>query len=480
MKLQHLFFAAAVLAVAHTAQAQVKVGDNPGVINGGSALEVESTNKGLLMPRISLTTTTTWGLAGTAVAGMSVYNSNSGITSSNTSYPASGVGEYYWDGTGWVSKKSGAASSAVAADNGLTVGYNSAGNIGLGGTLAKNTDVATAGFNQSFSGTGNFGIGTNAPGSKLTVVNDNGSDAKDDIVVQTYSSATTPVVILQSSGGTVAAPANIANGRSLGGFNFNGRINGSQAFLSNVQSFYQGDGTTALSDLRLTTSSTERMRIDQTGNVGIGITAPAYQLDIDGGSGTAMRIQNGGDLRFTVDNDNTKGVDLYTPSGSNASFRFAGFGTGAASATINLTTGAVTGSSDSRLKENIHTIKDVTSRLMKLRPVTYNYKTDKATVAPGLIAQEVDKVFPDVVIRPKTEKEYYSLYYQYFTPYLIKGFQEQQVQIETLKAENAKLTAQVAELAELKLAVADIRRELVKVAVRKVNVTPKGSKVAKR
>ncbi|PRY20114.1 hypothetical protein CLV58_1611, partial [Spirosoma oryzae] len=32
------------------AQAQVKVGANPGTINGGSALEIEATNKGLLMP----------------------------------------------------------------------------------------------------------------------------------------------------------------------------------------------------------------------------------------------------------------------------------------------------------------------------------------------------------------------------------------------------------------------------------------------
>lgn len=84
--------------------AQVKVGDNPTVINAGSALEIESTNKGLLMPRVSLTNTTTWGLAGTAAAGMHVYNTNVAITSTNTTYPTltAKIGEYYWDGTGWV------------------------------------------------------------------------------------------------------------------------------------------------------------------------------------------------------------------------------------------------------------------------------------------------------------------------------------------------------------------------------------------
>jgi hypothetical protein len=84
--------------------AQVKVGDNPTTINAGSVMELESTNKGLLMPRISLTNTTTWGLLGTAAAGMHVYNTNMGIISSNTIYPTliAKTGEYYWDGTGWV------------------------------------------------------------------------------------------------------------------------------------------------------------------------------------------------------------------------------------------------------------------------------------------------------------------------------------------------------------------------------------------
>lgn len=99
----HCIAAALVLSAA-LAQAQVKVGDNPTTINPGSVLELESTNKGLLMPRISLTNTTTWGLLGTAAAGMHVYNTNTAITSTNTSYPTltAKVGEYYWDGTGWV------------------------------------------------------------------------------------------------------------------------------------------------------------------------------------------------------------------------------------------------------------------------------------------------------------------------------------------------------------------------------------------
>ncbi|MCF0054856.1 hypothetical protein [Dyadobacter sp. CY356] len=97
-------FAGALLFGSSSVFAQVKIGNNPTVINAGSALEIESATKALLMPRISLTNTTTWGLDGTSAAGMHVFNTNMSITSSNTTYPTlvSKIGEYYWDGTGWV------------------------------------------------------------------------------------------------------------------------------------------------------------------------------------------------------------------------------------------------------------------------------------------------------------------------------------------------------------------------------------------
>lgn len=83
----------------------------------GSLVELESSSKGLRMPQIVLTSTTSWsplqGL-GTTVSsrGMSVYNTNAAITSSNINYPANGVGEYYWDGTGWVNKANNGAQNA--------------------------------------------------------------------------------------------------------------------------------------------------------------------------------------------------------------------------------------------------------------------------------------------------------------------------------------------------------------------------------
>lgn len=61
-----------LFAFAQMTKAQVKIGQNPTEINKGSILELESANKGLLLPRVSLTGTTNWSLASSSVpvAGM--------------------------------------------------------------------------------------------------------------------------------------------------------------------------------------------------------------------------------------------------------------------------------------------------------------------------------------------------------------------------------------------------------------------------
>ncbi|WP_222165169.1 beta strand repeat-containing protein [Edaphocola aurantiacus] len=66
------------------ADAQVKFGNNPVTINGGSLLELESTNKGFLPTRITLTDRLVWGLAGTPVTGMIVYSNAPGANGLDT------------------------------------------------------------------------------------------------------------------------------------------------------------------------------------------------------------------------------------------------------------------------------------------------------------------------------------------------------------------------------------------------------------
>ncbi|HUQ66400.1 MAG TPA: hypothetical protein VM101_09605 [Flavitalea sp.] len=71
---------------------QVKIGDNPATINSNSLLELESTNKGFLPPRISLNDKSSIApLTGTVTAGMLVYSTSGTLPD----------GYYYWNGTAW-------------------------------------------------------------------------------------------------------------------------------------------------------------------------------------------------------------------------------------------------------------------------------------------------------------------------------------------------------------------------------------------
>lgn len=72
---------------------QVKIGDNSGTINSNSLLELESSTKGFLAPRVTLTNLTSAApLTAPVPTGMMVYNTGGSLTN----------GFYYWNGTGWI------------------------------------------------------------------------------------------------------------------------------------------------------------------------------------------------------------------------------------------------------------------------------------------------------------------------------------------------------------------------------------------
>ena len=81
-----------LLCYAATTVSQVKIGDNPSTINSNSVLELESTNKGFLPPRVALNDKSSVApLTGTVTAGMLVYSTGGTLADSY----------YYWNGTAW-------------------------------------------------------------------------------------------------------------------------------------------------------------------------------------------------------------------------------------------------------------------------------------------------------------------------------------------------------------------------------------------
>lgn len=60
-------------------------------------------------------------------------------------------------------------------------------------------------------------------------------------------------------------------------------------------------------------------------------------------------------------------------------------------------TGTGTNGSDIRLKQNVETLSGSLDKILSVRPVSYQYKLEPEVTHMGVIAQEIQEVFPDVV-----------------------------------------------------------------------------------
>jgi trimeric autotransporter adhesin len=81
-----------------------------------------------------------------------------------------------------------------------------------------------------------------------------------------------------------------------------------------------------------------------------------------------------------------------------------------------------------RFKEQVRDMRDSTNALMKLRPVSFLYKPEysngERTLQYGLIAEEVAKVYPEMVAYDKVGQPY-TVRYQYLAPMLLNEMQKQ-------------------------------------------------------
>jgi hypothetical protein len=85
--------------------------------------------------------------------------------------------------------------------------------------------------------------------------------------------------------------------------------------------------------------------------------------------------------------------------------------------------------SDENLKTNIETIDNALEKLSSIRGVSFEWKEDN-TPSMGVIAQELEKVFPDLVI----SKEYKSVNYDGIIGVLIEAVKELQKKIDRFES----------------------------------------------
>jgi hypothetical protein len=100
--------------------------------------------------------------------------------------------------------------------------------------------------------------------------------------------------------------------------------------------------------------------------------------------------------------------------------------------------------SDIRLKEDIVTIPDALERLQSIRGVNFRWKKGKGDNAlhAGMIAQEVEKVFPEVVQTGKEGMK--SITYGQFAGVLVEAVKDLKKEHDELKRQNKTLADEVA------------------------------------
>ncbi len=236
------------------AQAQVKLGDNPGTIDANALLELESTTKGFLLPRMS----TVQRLAMVSpTEGMMVYDNTANCT---YIYRAS-AGQWY----------SLCAADSLTASNGLTkVGRD----IQLGGTLTQATNIAQDGNNLNITGNGSLGVGTNAPNA-TTRADIEARAGEDPLRLGGLRTGASTDSIM-----TLNASTGILRKRTLADVlrdqdDYVWKLDG------NLTTAVRSLGTKSNFALPIITNNVERMRIAATGEVGIGTNAPTNKLTVE-------------------------------------------------------------------------------------------------------------------------------------------------------------------------------------------------------
>jgi hypothetical protein len=131
------------------------------------------------------------------------------------------------------------------------------------------------------------------------------------------------------------------------------------------------------------TASTERMRIDSSGNLLVGTTSSLGKLTVrqTGATGDCAGFRNG--------NDGGSGITFYNTAGTAV-----GYIAWTASVTSYVST------SDYRLKDNVEPMTGALAKVAKLKPVTYKWK-ENGSNGQGFIAHELAEICPDAVTGKK-------------------------------------------------------------------------------
>jgi Chaperone of endosialidase len=249
---------------------------------------------------------------------------------------------------------------------------------------------------------GNVGIGTTSPGAKLEVTGTTdvttSAAAGYGLRVRSPSGSATPAIIQFTNNPVNAQWATIASPSA------------------NILTFNDG-------------GDVERMRLDSSGNLLVGVNIPN-----PGGA-----TYNGQVAILSAGGTTKTGINIATTATTSKAieFQYTAFGVlGSISTTTNAT--AYNTSSDYRLKENVVPITNGLATIKSLNPVTYDWINDKSK-GEGFIAHELQSVIPAAVTGEKDavdadgKPEYQGVDYSKIVVHLVAALQEAVAKIDALE-----------------------------------------------
>jgi hypothetical protein len=197
-----------------------------------------------------------------------------------------------------------------------------------------------------------------------------------------------------------------------------------------------GHGNTAIGEDALHAKRSGSSNIAVGFQAGLKLTTGSNNIDIDN-QGIAGESNT---IRIGTLNTQTA---VYI-AGASAS---AGSAPNVAQLYVNTQTGQVgVVTSSERFKTDITPMGSATAKLDELRPVTFQYKSNPQGARQyGLIAEEVAKIYPELVVRD-AKKQILSVRYDELAPMLLNEIKQQKRQF------SEQLNTQAAEIRELKAA----------------------------
>ena len=248
-------------------------------------------------------------------------------------------------------------------------------------------DIKVGGSDMVHVTTTGLGVGTNAPNNPLDIVASN-----DGFALRITNNN-------DSSGGILVRTSD----------------NDTDQYILNLQSSSSATGTDYAS----------KVVVNKLGYVGIGTTSPAYPLVISTGASSAQ-------LQLARPTDGSARSILI--------FRSSSQGADVGSVTVTNTGTAFNTSSDYRLKENIVTDWDATTRLKQLKPSRFNFKEHEGITVDGFLAHEVSGIVPEAISGEKDGVDadgnpvYQGIDQSKLVPLLVKTIQELEARIATLES----------------------------------------------